>query len=96
VAAWLTLCLCLSSLTAHFIADGLAQLAFVWEACVCVSQPEALETTETCDLHSSFVLPRPARAGHQPGLRLALVAPEWRAHSHTISPRLPPPKTSVA
>jgi hypothetical protein len=96
MVAWLTLCLCLCSLTTHFIADGLSRLGFVREACVCVSPPESGEGAETCDPDSSFVLPRPAHTGHQSGLRLTLAAPAWRALSQTISPRLPPPKTRIA
>ncbi len=96
LVAWLILCLCLTSLTTHFIADGLAQLGFGLEACLCVSQPESLESTEPCDPDSSFVTPSPAHAGHRSSLHVTLSAPEWRAHSQTISPHLPPPKTRTA
>jgi hypothetical protein len=96
MVARLTLCLCLCSLTAHFMTDGLGQPALAREACACVSQPEAREAAETCDPHSSYVLPRPALASPQLSLHLALAAPGWRACSQPISPTLPPPKTQSA
>jgi hypothetical protein len=92
----LTLCLCLCSLTAHFVADGLGQRALAREACACASQPEAREAVETCEAHSSFVLPRPALVGPQSSLGLTPAASGWRACSHTLSPGLPPPKTQAA